>query len=54
MQNVDPGGAAGVAGLQPTRRGLTGIIPGDVVVTLEGRQIKTVADLSNALDQYQV
>lgn len=53
LQAVVPGGAAAQAGLLPTRRGLTGITPGDVILAVEGRQVSSGADLINALDQYQ-
>ena len=54
LQQVLPNGAAAKAGLLPTRRGLSGIITGDVVVALAGRPVQTGADLARELDQYQV
>lgn len=54
LQQVLPDGAAAKAGLLPTRRGLSGIIKGDVVVALAGRPVQTGADLARELNQYQV
>lgn len=39
LAGVDPDGAAAAAGLLPTRRGLAGVITGDVVIKLDGRQV---------------
>uniref|UniRef100_A0A7S3VP22 PDZ domain-containing protein n=1 Tax=Dunaliella tertiolecta TaxID=3047 RepID=A0A7S3VP22_DUNTE len=54
VQLVVPGGAAQRAGLLPTRRGLTGIITGDVIKELNGVQIKAPPDLSRVLDELQI
>ena len=54
LQQVLPGGAASKAGILPTRRGLTGVVAGDVVVSVAGRPVLNGADLARELDQYQV
>ncbi|MEW5302865.1 MAG: hypothetical protein WDW36_005606 [Sanguina aurantia] len=50
VQAVLAGSAAAKAGLLATRRGLSGIIAGDVIVGLDGKVIYDQADLVNALD----
>lgn len=52
IQSVTPGGAADKAGVLPTRRGLSGIVAGDVVLAVGTVPIRTAADLSTALEQY--
>ena len=48
---VDPGSPAAAAGLQPARRGQGGrILPGDVIVAIEGEPVETGDDLGAALD----
>ena len=51
MQGVLPGSAAEKAGLLATRRGLTGVIAGDVIVGVDGKKINTAPDLTNILDE---
>lgn len=53
VQAVAPKSAAEAAGLQPTRRGLTGIVTGDAIIALEGRSVNKAADLSNILDDFK-
>ena len=49
---VEPGSAAERAGLRPARLGRdSGFQTGDVLVEIEGRQLRRVADLLAALDQ---
>jgi S1-C subfamily serine protease len=48
---VDGDGAAAAAGLLATRRGLGGVVAGDVIVALNGRQVLNGGDLFNALEQ---
>ncbi|GFR39899.1 hypothetical protein Agub_g404 [Astrephomene gubernaculifera] len=50
VQSVTPGGAGDRAGLLPTRRGLAGIITGDVILALDGRPLNSSGDLLVALD----
>ncbi|GIL44030.1 hypothetical protein Vafri_1601 [Volvox africanus] len=50
IQTVTPGGAADKAGLLPTRRGLSGIILGDVIQMVNGRPVNSGGDLLVALD----
>ncbi|KXZ45340.1 hypothetical protein GPECTOR_56g437 [Gonium pectorale] len=50
IQAITPGGAAEKAGLLPTRRGLSGIITGDVIQALNERPINSGGDLLAALD----
>jgi S1-C subfamily serine protease len=49
IQAVAPGSAAAQAGLLPTRRGLAGILVGDVVVAVDGVPIKDAAALDDAV-----
>jgi len=50
IQGVDPGSAAQQAGLLATRRGLGGIVAGDVIVSVQGRRVRSAFDLAGALD----
>ena len=50
IQSVDSNGPAASAGLLGNRRGLGGVVRGDVVVKAGGYVIKNVFDLSGALD----
>ncbi|KAI3436238.1 hypothetical protein D9Q98_002292 [Chlorella vulgaris] len=51
IQTADPKGAAVAAGLLPTRRGLGGIVAGDVIVAIDGKPVRNLFELSNALDE---
>ncbi|KAG2444682.1 hypothetical protein HXX76_001426 [Chlamydomonas incerta] len=50
IQSVVAGGAADKAGLLPTRRGLSGIVAGDVIQAINGRSVHSAGDLLLALD----
>lgn len=52
IQSVTAGGVAAAAGILPTRRGLSGIVPGDVVLAVGTVPVKTATDLTTALEQY--
>lgn len=54
LSAVAGGSAAAEAGLLPTRRGLTGVLTGDVIVALDGRPVLNGGDLFNALEQQQI
>ncbi|PRW59774.1 protease Do-like chloroplastic isoform X1 [Chlorella sorokiniana] len=54
IQTADPQGAAAKAGLLPTRRGLGGIVPGDVIVAIDGRPVRNLFDLTSQLDERSV
>lgn len=54
IQAVPPNSAAAKAGLLPTRRGLAGITPGDVIVKVDQRVIAKAADLTAALEDLQL
>lgn len=54
IQTVVPKGPAASAGLLPARRGLGGIVAGDVIVKVEQMSVHNVFDLSAALDALQV
>jgi S1-C subfamily serine protease len=54
IQTVDPSGPAAKAGLLGTRRGLSGIVAGDVVLQVNGRRVKVPADVDAALDAASV
>lgn len=51
---VAPGSAAAAAGLVATRRGLGGVLTGDVIVALNGRKVLNAGDLFNVLEQYAI
>jgi len=52
---VQPGSAADRAGLRPMRRSRDGwILLGDIIVAFNGKPIRSVRDLLNALDECQV
>ncbi|MFQ5851740.1 MAG: S1C family serine protease [Candidatus Binatia bacterium] len=53
--DVAPGSAAAKAGIRPTRRDVTGrVMLGDVIVAIDGKQIKSVNDLYLSLEQYRI
>lgn len=52
LQSVEAGGAAARAGLQATRRGLTGIVPGDVITAVGRQAVRDSAELAAALEGY--
>ncbi len=52
---VEPGSSAEVAGLEPTRVDRHGnVIPGDMVVAIDGRRVDPVDALAAVLDDYRV
>jgi S1-C subfamily serine protease len=52
---VAPGSAAEIAGLRETLRDRNGdIIPGDVIMQINGKPVKTVSELLARLDEYHV
>jgi len=53
-QTVDPKGPAGKAGLLGIRRGLAGVVAGDVIVGIDGKRIRTSSDVESALDNKSV
>ncbi|KAL6763834.1 trypsin-like cysteine/serine peptidase domain-containing protein [Haematococcus lacustris] len=50
VQTVAPGSAAEKAGVLPTRRTLSGISAGDVLVAIDSTPINSPADVTNVLD----
>lgn len=54
LAGVEPGGAAAAAGLLATRRGLGGVLTGDVIAAVDGRPVLSGGDLLNALEAYEV
>ncbi|PSC76877.1 protease Do-like chloroplastic isoform X1 [Micractinium conductrix] len=54
IQTADPKGPAAAAGLLSTRRGLGGIVAGDVIVSVGGRPVRSLFDLSTILDEAEV
>ncbi|KAL4431590.1 hypothetical protein ABPG77_001432 [Micractinium sp. CCAP 211/92] len=54
IQTAEPKGPAAVAGLLPTRRGLGGVVAGDVIVSLAGRPVRNLFDLTSILDETDV
>jgi S1-C subfamily serine protease len=52
---VTPRSTAEEAGLRGVRRGTNGsMVPGDVIVAVDGRPVQTVAQLFARLDHHQV
>jgi len=50
---VAPGGAAQAAGIKPFQRGPAGeIVPGDVITGVDGKPVKDLDDLLEALEQH--
>lgn len=54
IQTLDSKTAASKAGLLPTRRTLTGIARGDVIVGLDDTPVNRAADLASALDNCRI
>lgn len=54
IQTLEPNGPAAGAGLLATRRGLGGVVAGDVIVRVGQRKIRNVFDLSAAMDAAEV
>jgi S1-C subfamily serine protease len=53
--NVHPGGPAAKAGLRPTRRDEDGnIIPGDAIVAVDGKEVKTANELFDILEGHAI
>lgn len=51
---VAPGSAADKAGLRGVTRSAEGLVPGDVIVAVEGKPVTSVAQLLARLDDYRV
>ena len=51
---VTPGSAADKAGLRGVTRSAEGLVPGDVIVAVEGKPVTSVAQLLARLDDYRV
>lgn len=51
---VEPGSVAERAGLLPARRTPRGVVPGDIVLALNGKPVERVGDLLARLDDYRV
>jgi S1-C subfamily serine protease len=54
LSAVTAGSAAAAAGLLPTRRGLAGVLAGDVITALDGKHVLNGGGLFNALEQQQI
>jgi hypothetical protein len=54
IQALDSRSGAAKAGLMATRRGLSGIVAGDVITSVSGKRIKYPQDVEAALDEAQV
>jgi len=53
IRDVSPGGGAEEAGLRGTRRGQRGIIPGDIIQEIDGKEVGSVGDLLGRLGSYR-
>jgi S1-C subfamily serine protease len=52
---IDPGSPADTAGLRPARRGRDGgVVLGDVLQAIDGKPVRTMADLGTILESHQV
>jgi S1-C subfamily serine protease len=51
VQAVPPGSAAAAAGLLPTRRGLGGIVTGDVIVGIDDDPVRSPAELADLVER---
>jgi S1-C subfamily serine protease len=51
---IEPGSAAARAGLAPVARTARGLVPGDVIIALNGRQVSRYGDLLARLDDFRV
>jgi S1-C subfamily serine protease len=54
IQSMENNGPAAAAGLMATRRGLSGVVAGDVIVRIGQRRVRTTFDLSAILDAAEV
>jgi S1-C subfamily serine protease len=54
IQRIESNGPAAAAGLMATRRGLSGVVAGDVIVRIGQRRVRTTFDLSAILDAAEV
>lgn len=54
IQALDGRSGAAKAGLMATRRGLSGIVAGDVITSVGGKRVKYPQDVQAALDEAQV
>jgi S1-C subfamily serine protease len=54
IQTLDPKGPVAAAGLLGTRRGLGGIVAGDVITGVAGTRVRYPQDVAAALDNLQV
>jgi|Transcript_34125 S1-C subfamily serine protease len=54
VQSVEAGSLAAKAGLLPVRRTLSGVVPGDVIVSVNGRPVKTVGEYTAAIDEVSI
>ncbi|KAK3282385.1 trypsin protease [Cymbomonas tetramitiformis] len=54
VQAVIPKGSADLAGILPTRRGLGGIIRGDVILAVGDKLVSNSTDLEDAIEAYSV
>lgn len=52
VQSVPAGSTAAKAGLLPTRRGLTGVVIGDIILKVNDRMINKTTDLVNTLEEF--
>jgi S1-C subfamily serine protease len=51
---IEPGSAAARAGIAPVTRTARGLIPGDVIIGLNGRPVSRYGDLLARLDDFRV
>jgi VCBS repeat-containing protein len=53
--NVNPGGPADKAGLQPTTRDENGDVQfGDLITAVDGKSVQKISDLDAALDAHKI
>jgi S1-C subfamily serine protease len=54
VQAVPPGSNAAAAGLLPTRRGLGGIVTGDVIVGVDDDPVRSPAELADVIERHAI
>ena len=50
IQSIEPGSPAERAGLLPTRRGISGVVAGDVITSINGRPVSTSGEFQVIID----
>eukprot|EP00241_Pyramimonas_parkeae_P002477 CAMPEP_0114227992 /NCGR_PEP_ID=MMETSP0058-20121206/2096_1 /TAXON_ID=36894 /ORGANISM="Pyramimonas parkeae, CCMP726" /LENGTH=441 /DNA_ID=CAMNT_0001338891 /DNA_START=75 /DNA_END=1400 /DNA_ORIENTATION=+ len=54
VQGIIPNSAAAKAGLLATRRGISGVVLGDIILSINDKKVRSAADLDDAVQRYGV